>query len=421
MLNRRSLLRSLALSPALLRVPAVLRRSRGDALRLAVIGPWNRGRANLEAVLGERVVALCDVDSRHLEHARKLVQERGGEEPRTYRDYRELLASEPDLDGVVVSTPDHTHACIAADAMRRGRHVYVEKPLAHSVHEVRALQRLATARGLATQMGTQIHAGGNYRRVVERIRSGVLGEISEVHVWVGKSWSGGRLRWPQPVPSYLDWDLWQGPAAARPYQRGLHPANWRRFWDYGTGTLGDMACHYVDLVHWALDLGQPSRVEAEGPAVHPIGTPERMHVTWHHPARGERGPVRVHWYDGGLRPEGVTWDSGQLFVGTHGQLLSDYGRHELSPGKRFDDIPPPPRSIPDSIGHHAEWLRAIRDGSPTTCAFAYSGDLTTTVLLGNVAYRLGRPIEWDANAGRVIGVPEAEALIRPAPRAGFPL
>lgn len=419
-IDRRTLLRSLALSPVL-RAPSVLRRPRGDKLRIGVVGVWNRGRANLSGVLGEQVVALCDVDSNFLANGSGLVGERYGEAPRTYRDYRELLAEESDLDAIVVSTADHTHACVAAAAMRQGLHAYVEKPLAHTVEEVRVLQGLASARGLKTQMGTQIHSGSNYRRVVERIRAGVIGDVTEVHVWVGKAWSDGRLRWPQPAPAHLDWDLWQGPAAARPYQRGVHPANWRRFWDYGTGTLGDMACHYVDLVHWALDLGQPVRVEASGPAVHPVGTPNQMHVIWDHPARGERPPVRVHWYDGGLRPKGVSWGSGQLFVGTRGRLLSDYSKHELQPAERFENAPPPDRSIPESVGHYEEWLQAIRGGGETTCNFDYSGDLTTTVLLGNVAYRLGRPLEWDASAGDAPGVPQAAALLRSERRPGFEL
>jgi len=419
-IDRRDLLRTLALTP-LLRAPSVLRFPRGYRLRLGVVGVWNRGRANLSGVLGEHVVALCDVDSNFLANGVGLVGDRYGEAPRTYRDYRELLASEEDLDAVVVSTADHTHACIAAAAMQRGLHAYVEKPLAHSVGEVRTLQRLAAARGLKTQMGTQIHAGGNYRRVVERIRAGVIGDVTEVHVWVGKAWADGRLRWPQPAPSNLDWELWQGPAAERPYQRGVHPANWRRFWDYGTGTLGDMACHYVDLVHWALDLDQPTRVEATGPPVHPVGTPNRMHVVWDHPAKGSRPAVRVHWYDGGLRPEGVTWGSGQLFVGTHGRLLSDYSKHELHPADRFADAAPPDRSIPDSVGHYEEWLAAIRDGGETTCNFGYSGDLTTTVLLGNVAYRLGRPLEWDARTGDAPGGARVAELLRPARREGFGL
>lgn len=419
MIDRRSLLRSFATAPLVLRAPSVLRHPRGDKLRIAVTGVWNRGRANLEGVLGEHVVAMCDVDSNHLNQGVELVKSRTGETSTGYRDYREMFAAEKDLDAIVVSTADHTHACIAATGMRRGLHAYVEKPLAHDVHEVRVLQRLAASRGLKTQLGTQIHAGANYRRVVERIRAGVIGEVTEVHVWVGKAWSDGRFGWPQPAPAHLDWDLWQGPAPERPYQRNVHPANWRRFWDYGTGTLGDMACHYVDLVHWALDLGTPTRIEATGPPVHPVGTPSNMHVIWDHPAKGERGPVRVHWYDGGSRPEGVTWGSGQLFVGSRGRLLSDYGRHELHPADRFADAPAPDQSIPNSVGHYKEWFDAIRDGGPTTCDFAYSGDLTSTVLLGNVAFRLGRPIEWDVNAGEVVACPEAAPLIRRVERPGF--
>ena len=287
-------------------VPAIHTRRPGEKLRLAVVGTANRGSANLGGVMGEEIVALCDVDSNFLgrgvaavEAAKKIPEFKGG----VYADYRRMLDGTEGLDGVVVSTADHTHACIAGAALRRGLAVYCEKPLAQTVGEVRALQSLATEQGVATQMGTQIHAGENYRRVVELIRSGVIGEVREAHVWVGKSWSDGRLGWPQPVPENLDWDLWQGPVPRREYRKGLHPANWRRFWDYGTGTLGDMACHYVDLVHWALELSTPTRTLAKGSELHPVGTPRQMHVTWEHPARGDRPPVTVHWYDGGLRPE----------------------------------------------------------------------------------------------------------------------
>jgi len=411
--------------------PAVHPRPRGERVRLALIGVSGRGAENLVEVRHEEIVALCDVDTAALAGAVARLGE--GAEPfrgRTYADYRVLLDAERDLDAVVVSTPDHTHACIAAAALRRGLDVYCEKPLAHSVEEVRAIQRLARARGAVTQMGTQIHAGENYRRVVELVRAGALGDVREVHVWVNKSWSEGRLGWPQPVPATLDWDLWQGPVRERPFRAGLHPASWRRFWDYGTGTLGDMACHYVDLVHWALGLATPARVRADGPPPDPVGTPSRLHVEWEHPARGARPPVRVHWYDGGLVPEGVpaarvladgsteTWDSGQLFVGTRGRLVSDYGRHRLLDGAALAQPPPP--SLASSIGHHREWLAGIRERRAASCDFAYAGDLTTTVLLGNVAYRAGMPVTWDENRGTVAEA-GARAYLSAPRRAGFEL
>lgn len=404
MLNRR---RFLSLSAALPLGPSVLRHGRGDKLRLAAFGVGGRGRANLSSVLGERVVAVCDVDSRHLKAGADLVAS-GGEAPKQYRDYRELLERE-ELDGVVVSTPDHTHACIAADAMERGLHAYVEKPLAQTVNEVRQLQRLAKARGLVTQMGTQIHAGENYRRVVEHVRGGAIGAVREAHVWVGKSWSNGRLRWPQEVPDYLDWELWQGPAERRPYQRDVHPAGWRRYWDYGTGTLGDMGCHYLDVVHWALELGVPKATLSEGPAVHPVGTPHQMKVTWTHDRKtGSGSDLKVHWYDGGLKPEGARWGSGVMFVGEAGVLHADYGRLEVANSAN----PKTPKPwIPKSVGHHNEWIHAIKTGSDTTCEFGYSGDLSAAVLLGNVAFRVGRQIEWNPGTGTIAGDAEATALL----------
>ncbi len=459
-LSRRRLLSSSALiaGAAALQTSALAlatRSVRARRLRLAVVGVWNRGWANLSAVLGEDVVALCDVDSNHLANAATRIEESTGQPSRArhYRDFRVMLDREQNLDGVVVATPDHTHAVVSAAALRRGLPVYCEKPLAHTIHEVRTLQRLARARGLATQMGTQIHAGENYRRVVELVRSGVLGEISEAHAWVGKSWSAGRFAEPSPAPAHLDWELWQGPVAARPHCAGLHPANWRRFWDYGTGTLGDMACHHLDVVHWALDLGPALEVVSHGPEPHPVGTPEWMHVTWRHHSRVTGKEVLIHWWDGGPRPQHIPgfqeadgtpgrWGDGQMFVGSQGTLLSDYGKHRLFPEERFAEHRPPQPSIPRSIGHHQEWLRAIREGTPTTCDFAYSGGLAEAVLLGNVAFRGGesldltrneaavalasstevvRDVEWDSNYMRVANVPEAARFLQFDYRDGWEL
>ncbi len=382
------------------------RRVREEKLRVAVIGVRNRGAANLAGVSGEQIVALCDVDSNHLRQA-------GEEFPaaRRYRDYRELIDSDLDIDCVVVSTPDHNHAPASAMALRRGRHVYCEKPLAHTVDEVRTMGQLGLEPGLATQMGTQIHAGDNYRRVVEIIRSGAIGDVTEAHAWVGKTWSDGRLTPGAVPPAQLDWNLWLGPKAEVGYIEGIHPANWRRYWNYGTGTLGDMGCHYLDLVQWALELGAPTTVRAEGPAIDEVGTPNWCHATWTYPQRGSMAPCTVEWWDGGRRPEAlanlkradgspVSWGDGHLFIGTEGMLLSDYGRYVLFPEEKFSDFSPPEAWIPRSRGHHAEFLHAARTGAPTLCNFPYAAQLTENVLLGTVAYRAGRPLEWNGRTGR---------------------
>ena len=382
------------------------RRVREEKLRVAVIGVRNRGAANLAGVSGEQIVALCDVDSNHLRQA-------GEEFPaaRRYRDYRELIDSDLDIDCVVVSTPDHNHAPASAMALRRGRHVYCEKPLAHTIDETRTLGQLGLEPGLATQMGTQVHAGDNYRRVVEIIRSGAIGDVTEAHAWVGKTWSDGRLTPGAAPPAQLDWDLWLGPKAEVGYIKGIHPANWRKYWSYGTGTLGDMGCHYLDLVQWALELGAPTTVRAEGPAIDEVGTPNWCHATWTYPQRGSMAPCTVEWWDGGRRPEAlanlkradgspVSWGDGHLFIGTEGMLLSDYGRYVLLPEETFSDFSPPEAWIPRSRGHHAEFLHAARTGAPTLCNFPYAAQLTENVLLGTVAYRAGRPLKWNGRTGR---------------------
>jgi predicted dehydrogenase len=407
--------------------PPAARRSANEKLDLAVVGTQNQAAWNIGQVAHENIVALCDVDAGYL--ARAAEQFPGA---RTFRDYRVMLDTMRDVDAVVVAAPDHIHGPAAAAALRLGKHVYCEKPLTRTVHEARVLAQLAREQSVATQMGTQIHAGANYRRVVEIIRSGAIGPVREAHVWCNKSWSNGRFRPPAPAPEALDWDLWLGPAPERPYSEGIHPANWRRFWAYGTGTLGDMACHYVDLVHWALDLRTPTRIRAGGPAPHDVGTPSSLVVHWDHPARGDRPAVRVSWYDGENRPSilsalrrrdgsRLAWGDGQLFVGDHGMLISDYGRHLLLPEADFDGFEPPPPTIPDSIGHHREWLEACRTGAPTTCSFDYSGALTETVLLGNVAFRTGIALDWDAENVRATNAPEADAYIRPTLRAGWSL
>ena len=216
---------------------------------------------------------------------------------------------------------------------------------------------------------------------------------ASAHVWVGKTWSGGdRPKETPPVPGRLHWDLWLGPAPERPYHPTYLPANWRRWWDFGSGTLGDMACHYMDLPFWALDLKHPLSAEAEGPPVHPETTPSWMIVRYEFPSRGDMPPVNLTWYDGGKRPELFSqgklprWGDGVLFVGDKGMLLADYDRYVLLPEADFKDFRPPAPSIAKSIGHHNEWIDACKTGRPTTCNFGYSGALTEAVLLGAVAY-----------------------------------
>ncbi len=336
------------------------------------------------------------------------------------------------IDAVVVGTPDHTHAPAAAMALRLKKHVYCEKPLTHTVFEARTLAQLANQNKLVTQMGTQIHAGDNYRRVVELIQRGAIGKVREVHVWSAAKYSGAKFTTGTPAPPNLNWDLWLGPAPQRPYSEGVHPFAWRKFWDYGTGALGDFGCHYMDLVHWALDLRNPVTVSAEGPPVDPVSAPQWCIVHYEYPARGDLPPVKLTWYDSGKQPallgtlkgpdgQALRWGSGQLFVGDQGMILSDYTRHLLLPHEKFADYQRPEPYIPSSIGHHKEWLEAIRTGGPTTCNFDYSGALTESVLLGAVAYRSGQRLEWDSANLRVTNAPSAQDYVHTEYREGWTL
>ena len=407
--------------------PSWARVCRADKLRIAVVGTANQAGWNLSQIEQEQIVAICDVDANYLEQAGAKYKE-----AKRFRDFREMIGAPLDIDAVLVAAPDHIHAPAAAMALRVGKHVYCEKPLAHTVEEVRVLAKLAAEKKLVTQMGTQIHAEPNYRRVVELVRSGIIGKIREVHVWCGKSWAAGRYTDGKEVPAHLDWNLWLGPAPEHAYSDGIHPGNWRKFWAYGTGTLGDMACHHMDLPHWALELDHPATVEAEGPTVDAIGTPAWLIVRYEHPAKGDRPAVKLTWWDGGKRPEvlvkvknadgtPLAWGDGNLFVGETGMIIADYGAHKLIRDGVVADFTPPKPTIPDSIGHHKEWIAACKTGSPTTCNFAYSGALSEAVLLGNVAYRVGKKFQWDAAALKAVNAREADTFIRHQYRSGWVL
>jgi predicted dehydrogenase len=423
LVNRRDFLRGVAATGLASTLSSRVLAGPNEKLNIGIIGTSGRALGNIEGVEGENIVAVCDIDDRLLAEAR-------GKFPRAkaFDDFRRLLDWKW-LDAVVISTADHTHAPAAAMALRMGKHVYCEKPLTHSVYEARVVAKLAKESKLATQMGTQIHATENYRRVVELVRSEALGKIKEVHVWcTGKSWSGGKRPTETPaVPSYLKWDLWLGPAPERPYHPTYQPANWRRWWDFGNGTLGDMACHVMDLPFWALDLRHPTTIEAQGPPVDPETTPVGLEVKYQFPASHERGPVSLTWYDGDAKPAILAEHNlpklslGVLFVGEKGMLQADYGRRYLFPEAKFKDFKAPEPTIPASIGHHAEWIAACKDGRATTCNFDYSGALTEAVLLGNVAYRSGKKIDWDGPNLRATNCPEAEAFLRRDYRKGWTL
>jgi predicted dehydrogenase len=424
-LNRRRFIKQSATATAGLwligcRSPA-RKASTNDKLNIGVIGVANQGGYNLSNVAGENIVALCDVDDNFLAAASQKFPQ-----AKTYHDFRRLL-DHKNLDAVVIATPDHTHAVAAVAALRSGRHVYCEKPLAHTISEARTISETARKHRRVTQIGTQIHAGTNYRRVVELIQTGAIGTVREVHVWTAATYGGKKRPTEQlPVPANVHYDLWLGPVGYRPYSPEYLPFHWRHWWAFGGGALGDFGCHFMDLPHWALGLSHPLSAEAiEGPPVEQESTPQWLIVRYEYPGRGDKSPVTLTWYHGGRQPAllgselASKWKSGVLFVGGKGMVLSDYGRHLLLPEKEFEGFVAPVPFIKDSIGHHKEWIEACKHGGPTTCGFEYSGPLTEAVLLGNVAFRAGKKLEWNPQLLKAANCPEADAFIQHHYRKGW--
>ena len=405
-------------------VPAFAQRKNVNSkLNVACIGVGGQGAASVDGVKGENIVALCDAFEPNLKRQMEQYPNAKG-----FADFREMYDQIGDtIDAVTVGTPDHTHAVASLIGMNKGIHCYCEKPLCHNTSEVARMMAVAKEKKLVTQMGTQIHAEPNYRRVVELVQSGAIGKITEVHVWCGKDWGGQKLPTDTPpVPDGLNWDLWLGPAQERPYHPCYVPGGWRRWWAFGTGTLGDMACHVMDLPYWALNLKYPTRIEAvcdEQPD--PEGAPGSLSIKYIY-ATPENQALPVTWYDGNLRPEvikeipGEPW-MGVLFVGTEGKIFADYGRCQLLPEEKFKEFKRPAASIPNSIGHYREWIKAIYDNKPENCLcqFDYSGPMSIAVLLGTVAFRTGKTLEWDAQKMSVSNAPEALPYLTREYRKGW--
>ena len=421
----------LAASGGALAAPTVLRaRGANERLNVAVVGVANRGAANLAGVEHENVVALCDVDPNNAKKAR-------GQFPKAayFTDYRQMFdKAHATFDAVVVSTPDHTHALPSCLAMHLGKHVYCEKPMAETVAEVRHMRALAAAKKLVTQMGTQIHAGENYRRVVEVVQSGALGGIEKVHVWNGSKPVGGKKLAAKPSAKF-DLGLWMGPTTGDFFEVAVNKSSWnfawphfhwRWWWQWGGGTLADLGCHYIDLPYWALGLTSPTRARATGKKTYTGDntTPDVMSVEYTFPKAQDRGEVLLTWEHGGAPPAEVSglkgYGSGVLFVGTKAKLVADYSKYAILPESAAKDFKAPPKSIAPSIGHHKEWLEACKGNGATLCNFGYSGRLAEAVLLGNVAYRAGKEINWDAEKGTT-GDKEADAFLSREYRKGWEL
>ncbi len=401
--------------------------SPNQRLNLAAIGVANKGKHNIDMLKDQNWVAFCDIDDNYLNAS--AAEFPGVQKFTDYRKMFDKLGNE--IDAVVISTADHTHAPATSIALTLGKHVYCEKPLTHTVAEARAIARLAASKNVATQMGIQIHAEDNYRRVVELIRGGAIGNVSQVYNWCNKGWSNGRFQTGvHAQPAHVDWDLWLGPAANRPYFPQVHPGDWRRFWEFGSGTFGDMACHVMDLPFWALDLQHPTRIRCEGPDRHPDGAPSWCRATYEFPgANGQ--PLLFHWADGGENFDFVkeakdaegnplsNWGLGILFVGDKGMLAADYGRRQLLPAEGYAGFEAPAPTIENSVGHWNEWINACKTGSPTSCNFDYAGRLTETVLLGIVAYRSNSDVDWDSANLVAKGNARAQEFVSKEYRRGF--
>jgi predicted dehydrogenase len=398
-----------------------------EKLNIASIGVAGMGAADIQSCSTENIVALCDVDWRH---AAKTFEKYPN--AKRYRDFRKMLeAEDKNIDAVTVSTPDHIHAVAAMAAIKMGKHVYCQKPLCHDVYEVRQLTEAARRRGVATQMGTQLHATGEMRTFVEWVKAGVIGKIRKVDIWSGKNWGGGqRPTDTPPVPDTLDWDLWLGPAPYRPYHPKYLPGEWRRWWDFGTGTLGDMGCHIIDPAWWALDLKYPTSVQAQPGPFNQETYPEHTIVTWEFPARGDLPPVTVTWRDGKNeqpRPpeleEGRKMpDQGGLYYGEKGVILLPHGGNpRLIPESSMKDFKRPEQSLPRDIDHWQEWIRACKGGPKPLSNFDYAGPLAEAILLGNIAALAKQKLQWDGPNMKVTNLPEANKHLRREYRKGWTL
>jgi predicted dehydrogenase len=437
-LSRRTFLSAaLAAGTALPAADALLRparaasrgRSPNERLNLAVVGLGGQGLYDLHeastenSVPTENVVAICDVDAAHLDRA--VAKYPHLAKAKKFDDFRRVLDLD-NLDGVVVGTPDFAHAIVVVAALKRKLPVYSEKPLTKTIAELRTLLAATAQAGVPTQTGNQIHAGKNYRRAVDMVRAGVLGPVRRVYIWQKSSVRGLKLAKNPSVPPGLNYDLWLGPVAYRPFNPAFFHFDWRYWWDFGGGHLADFCCHYMDVPFWALDLKYPTTVQAWGKKTHDGDNdmPDAMRVEYEFPARGDKPPVHLTWYQGVYQPEWVGVygkKSAVLFEGENGRLLVDYGSRQLflEPGLEARGVP---QVIPDSPGHHKEWTNAIKTGSKTTSPFEYGGLLTESGLLGNVSYRAGqKQIAWDPVAARVTNCPEADQYLHSEYRAGWSL
>jgi hypothetical protein len=420
-----------------------------EKVTIAAIGVGDQGSRDMKTFLDRpdtRIVAVCDVDADNRNAARDTVNAKYDDQKcAAYTDFRELLAKEKDLDAVLAVVPDHNHAVISMAALKAGKHVYCQKPFTHTVYEAHKLAEAARETKLATQLGTVNQASEGRRLLQEWIEDGAIGGVREVHIW------SNRPIWPQgidrpkdtpPVPSTLDWDLWLGPAPYRPYHPAYLPLVFRGWWDFGTGALGDMGCYAFDIVFRVLKLKYPTSVEGCCSCFAPKmwaalemnkeSLPQASLIRWQFPAREGMPPVMAVWYDGGLKPprpkdldEGEPLGiEGMFFVGDKGTMMTSFSgdKPRLIPAARMEAYKKPPQTLPRSIGHHSEWIRACKGGEPAGANFEFSAIVTEALLLGNVSLRAGsKKLDWDGPNLKVTNVPEANQYLHCKYREGWTL
>ena len=422
-----------------------------DTLRIAAVGVGGMGSAYLKGCQNERIVALCDLD-----HARSAKVFAAYPTAARYHDYRRMFDKEAkNIDAVIVATPDHTHALILMAAIHLGKHIYCAKPITHTVGEARKIsQALAKNKKLITKASVQSSGTEGARSSTELLTSGVLGPVRDLHVWSDHPAYPCSLLRPaetQTPPTGMDWDLWIGPAPFRPYHKTYHPLTWRPWWDFGSGAVGDVGCHTFHFYFKELRLEAPTTIHGSASALQEgwfkqVSTPECASVanmvTWEFPARGNLPPLRMHWYDGGMKPQRPAEldhrltlpATGVMFVGEKGKLITSYGGgypfgplgHKLAgglllPEDTFMDFQQPAPTLRRVEDHYAEWTQACKTGVPTVCPVEFGCEMTELAQLGALALRTGRVLEWDAKSMKVTNNEKADALIDPPYRAGWSL
>lgn len=398
--------------------------SPNEKLNVACIGVGGRGSANVKGVSGENIVAMCDVDETK---AGKRYQQ--FDKARKYQDFRVMLDKlDKQIDAVVISTPDHTHFHPARQAMLMGKHVYCEKPLAHTAWEIRELTKLAKKMDVATQLGNQRHANEGMARTVEAVRSGMIGKVKEVYCAIGgtRGMPAMPTEFP-PVPSHLNWELWQGPVKERPYSPEYCPYKWRFWWDYGTGETGNWGCHILDIPFWALQLKYPSRVDLDevpgANGIDPLRTPTSMKTRLEFPAEPGHESLSLHWWHGSLKEvfkqHNAKADGNTLFIGDKGTISAGFNGYQATLNDGSKPVTPE-QTIAKSPGFHQEWINACKGGQRSTCDFVdYTGPLAESVLLANAAFRSGGGFDWNAEAFEASGNDRVGQYLVPDFRKGW--